>query len=100
VSGRLLKEFRSLRWVPTQPKHLDYVGTQFLMVGESSGVEKALEPQEEDVKEGKEEPEEEMEMLEEEDAERMKGLSKDDAGRIYADLQVDARDYPKLQTSF
>lgn len=86
--------------MPTQPRHLDYVGTQFLMVGESSGVEKALELQEEDVKEGKEEPEEEMERLEEEDAERLEGLGEDDAGRIYADLQVDAKEYPKLQTSF
>ncbi|KAK4151122.1 hypothetical protein C8A00DRAFT_45631 [Chaetomidium leptoderma] len=96
----LLKEFRSLRWVSTQPKHLDYVNTQFLLVGESSGVDKALEPQKEDQKEGKAEPAEEMEMLEDEDAQRMKGLGDDDSGRIFADLQVHAGDYPKLQTTF
>ncbi|KAK3298734.1 uncharacterized protein B0H64DRAFT_81636 [Chaetomium fimeti] len=96
----LLEEFRSLRWVPTQPKHLDYANAQFLLVGESSGTEKALAPQEEDEKEGKVEPAEEMEELEEEDTERMKGLSKDDSGRIFADLQADAGDYPKLQTTF
>ncbi|KAL2024252.1 hypothetical protein VTK56DRAFT_9408 [Thermocarpiscus australiensis] len=96
----LLEEFRSLRWVPTQPKHLDYVNTQFLLVGESSGVEKALEPQREDQKEGKAEPAEEMEKLEDEDTQRVKGLSEDDAGRIFADLQVHAGDYPRLQTTF
>ena len=97
---RLLDEFRSLRWVPTQPKHLDYVNTQFLLVGESSGVEKAFEPQKQDQEEGKAEPVDEMEKLEDEDAKRMEGLSEDDSGRIFADLQVHAGDYPKLQTTF
>ncbi|KAK3991244.1 hypothetical protein QBC44DRAFT_323894 [Cladorrhinum sp. PSN332] len=96
----VLDEFRSLRWIPTQPKHLDYVNTQFLLIGESSGVEKALEPQGDGQKEGKDDPVEELEKLEEEDYERMKGLSEDDAGRIFADLQVDAGEYPKLQTTF
>lgn len=84
----------------TQPKHLDYVNTQFLLVGESSGVEKALEPQKADEKENKETPAEELEKLEEEDLQRLKGLSDDDSGRIFADLQVHADDYPKLQTTF
>lgn len=97
---RLLEEFRSLRWVPTQPKHLDYANTQFLLVGETSGVRKALEPQEEDRKEGKVGPAEEMEKLEDEDARRMKDLSEDDSGRIFADLQAQAADYPQLQTTF
>jgi hypothetical protein len=86
--------------VPAQPKHLDYVNTQFLLVGESSGVEKALEPQKKDQEEGKAEPVEEMEKLEDEDVQRMKELSKDDSGRIFADLQVNAGDYPKLKTTF
>ncbi|KAK4140416.1 uncharacterized protein C8A04DRAFT_32089 [Dichotomopilus funicola] len=96
----LLEEFRSLRWSPTQPKHLDYVHTQILMVGESSGTEKALSPQKEDQEEGKAEPEEEIEELEEEDIKRMEGLSEDDSGRVFADLQVHAEDYPKLRTTF
>jgi hypothetical protein len=70
------------------------------LVGESSGVEKALEPQKQDQEEGKAEPVDEMEKLEDEDAQRMKGLSEDDSGRIFADLQAHAGDYPKLQTSF
>jgi hypothetical protein len=70
------------------------------MVGESSGVQKALAPQKEDQEEGKEETAEEMEKLEDEDAQRMKELSEDDSGRIFADLQVQAGEYPKLQTTF
>ncbi|KAK0737359.1 hypothetical protein B0T21DRAFT_410811 [Apiosordaria backusii] len=96
----LLDEFRSLRWAPTQPAHLDYVNTQFLLVGESSGIGKALEPQKKDEKEGKNEPAEELEQLEEEDAQRMKDLSDNDSARIFADLQADAGDYPKLPTTF
>ncbi|AEO65542.1 uncharacterized protein THITE_2047521 [Thermothielavioides terrestris NRRL 8126] len=94
------EEFRSLRWVPTQPKHLDYANTQFLLVGESSGVEKALAQQREDQKEGKAEPAEEMEKLEDEDTRRMKDLNDNDSSRIFEDLQVHAGDYPKLQTTF
>ncbi|KAK3694187.1 hypothetical protein B0T22DRAFT_506479 [Podospora appendiculata] len=96
----VLKEFRSLRWMPTLPKHLDYVNTQFLLIGESSGVEKALETQKKDQKAGVEEPAEELEKLEEEDAVRMKHLNKDDASRIFADLEVHAKEFPKLQTTF
>ncbi|KAK3330721.1 hypothetical protein B0H66DRAFT_469549 [Apodospora peruviana] len=94
------KEFRSLRWMPTQPKHLDFVSTQFLLVGESSGVDKALEPQKEDQTKENAEPIDELEKLEEEDTKRMSGLSKDDATSIFADLEVHANDYPKLQTTF
>ncbi|CAP67706.1 uncharacterized protein PODANS_1_15960 [Podospora anserina S mat+] len=96
----LLEEFRSLRWAPTQPRHLDYVNTQFLLVGESSGIAKALEQQKKDQKEGKNEPAEELEQLEEEDAQRMQDLDDDDAARIFADLQADAGHYPKLPTTF
>ena len=84
----------------TLPKHLDFVNTQILLVGESSGVKKALEPQKEDKKDGVEEPAEEMEKLEEEDLERMKALGDDDSSRVFADLDAHAKDYPKLQTTF
>ncbi|KAK3393975.1 hypothetical protein B0H63DRAFT_459634 [Podospora didyma] len=99
-SKEIQEEFHSLRWLPTQPKHLDFVNTQFLLVGESSGIDKALETQEEDGKTEAEDPAKEMEKLEDEDARRMKDLSSDDASRIFADLQVHAKDYPKLQTTF
>jgi len=98
--ARILEAFRSRRWMPTQPSHLDFVNTQILLVGESSGLKKALEAPDEDARQRSESPAEEMEKLEEEDAERMEALSEDDAGRIFADLEVRAKDYPKLQTKF
>ncbi|ETS81858.1 hypothetical protein PFICI_06860 [Pestalotiopsis fici W106-1] len=93
-------DFRSLRWTATSPKHLDYVNTQFLLIGESSGLEKATEPQKKDQEAGKEEPLEELEKLEDEDTHRMEDLKGDDSAAIYADLDVHAKDYPKLQTTF
>ncbi|EGS23701.1 uncharacterized protein CTHT_0004000 [Thermochaetoides thermophila DSM 1495] len=96
----LLEEFRSLRWIPTQPKHLNYVNTQFLLIGESSGIKKAFEAQKEDKEEGRTEPTKEMEQLAEEDSKRMKELRKDELDCIFADLQAHADDYPKLQTTF
>ncbi|KAI1745133.1 hypothetical protein F4680DRAFT_175608 [Xylaria scruposa] len=94
------EEFRSLRWMPSQPHHLDYVNTQFLLVGESSGIANATEPQKEDEEKGKENPEEELEKLEDEDTHRMETLKDDDSGAIFADLGALAMDYPKLETTF
>lgn len=94
------EEFRALRWMPTKPHHLDFVNTQFLLVGESSGIEKATEPQKKDEREGKEKPLEEMEKLEDEDTHRMEDLKGDDSAAIFDDLEVNAKDYPKLQTTF
>ncbi|KAF4471048.1 hypothetical protein FALBO_2047 [Fusarium albosuccineum] len=96
----IIDEFRSLRWLPSKPAHFDYVNTQILLIGESSGIEKAVEPQKEDQKNGKEEPETVLENLEEDDLNRMKHLAKDDSAAIFADLDARAKDYPKLQTTF
>ncbi|KAI0179450.1 hypothetical protein GGR52DRAFT_536266 [Hypoxylon sp. FL1284] len=94
----VLDGFRALRWMATEPTHLDYVNTQFLLVGESSGIQKATEPQK--GQEGQEEPIEELEKLEYEDTHRMEGLQGDDSAAIFADLHARAKDYPKLQTTF
>lgn len=59
-----------------------------------------MEPQKKDQKEGKKEPEEVLENLEEEDLNRMKHLAGDESASIFADLEVRAKDYPKLQTTF
>jgi len=70
---RILDEFRSLRWMPLQPKLLDYKNTQFLLIGEGIGeLGKAVEQQAGDEK--KETPLEEMEKLEHEDEIRVKHL--------------------------
>lgn len=97
---RIIDEFRSLRWLPSKPAHLDYVNAQILLIGESSGPDTALEPTEEDEKEGKEEPKEVLEHLEEEDLKRMRHLPGDQSASVFADLTIHAKDYPKLQTTF
>ncbi|KAM0525680.1 hypothetical protein ACHAPE_000391 [Trichoderma viride] len=97
---KIHEEFRDLRWIPSQPDHFDYDNSQILLIGESSGIEKALTPQEEDEKANKEKPLEAMEELEEEDLKRMKHMPGDSSAAIYADLKARAEDYPKLQTTF
>ena len=74
------------------------MNTHFLLIGESSGLEKATEPQKK--AEGSEKPIEELEKLEEEDTHRMEHLKGDDSSSIFADLEVHSKDYPKLQTTF
>ncbi|EGR45190.1 uncharacterized protein TRIREDRAFT_81659 [Trichoderma reesei QM6a] len=98
---KMHEEFHEYRWIPTRPHHLDYANTQILMIGESSGIKKALGVEDDGGKQAnKEEPLEEMEELEEQDLKRMQQLSGDDSASIYADLKAHAEDYPKLQTTF
>lgn len=97
---QILDEFRSLRWMGTLPKHL-IPNAQFLLVGESSGPDKAMQPDDKaDQSEDKEQPMEELEKLEDEDTERMEHLGKDASEAIFADLDAQAKEYPKLQTTF
>jgi hypothetical protein len=67
-SEALQKRFRNLRWMPLEPEHLDYEGTQFLVIGEGLGdFGKAIENTSKDKKDdSKESSEEEIEKLEEE----------------------------------
>ncbi|KAL7787441.1 hypothetical protein V8C37DRAFT_390312 [Trichoderma ceciliae] len=97
---KIHEEFRDLRWIPSRPNHLDYDNAQVLLIGESSGIKKALVLHEEDEKAHKEEPLEVMEDMEEEDLKRMRQLPGDHSASIYADLKAHAEDYPKLQTTF
>lgn len=64
--------------MPLQPKLLDYVNTQFLVIGHAgNGLEKATEQQPVDEKHDKDTPLEEMEKLEQEDelrVEHLKGI--------------------------
>lgn len=100
-SKEVLDEFRSLRWMGTLPRHL-VPNAQFLLVGEPSGVDRALQADERDGKarDEVEEPIVEMEKLGEEDAERMEHLGKDSSEAIFKDLEASAQGYPKLQTTF
>lgn len=95
----ILEEFRGLRWFPTQPKHLDYVNAQLLLIGERS-IGHALEQKSKDEKQDKETPQEVFEELEEEDVKRMKGLEGDASSKVFTDLEARAAEYPKMQTTF
>lgn len=54
---RVLKEFQDLRWVPMQPKFMDYPNAQFLMIGEAQdklgkgGMTEEKAPEEEEAAE-------------------------------------------------
>lgn len=91
-----MHEFRSLRWVPSQPAHLDYTNAQLLLIGEPSGTENATRKQEDE----KEDPEEVLEKLEEDDLKRMRHLPGGQSASIYSDLNIYANDHPKIQTTF
>ena len=71
-SEEIMSEFRDLRWMPLQPKLLDYEGTQFLLIGED--ISSATEQLPRDEKQDKDTPMEEMEKLEGEDEIRVKHL--------------------------
>lgn len=72
---RLLDEFRGLRWMPLQPKYLDFENTQILLIGHKEGaLEKAADQQNQNEGEGKDQPVEEMEKLEHEDELRVAHL--------------------------
>ena len=78
---RILDEFRSFRWMPLHPKHLDYENAQFIVIGEEVGkLDKATEPQAKDEKHDKDTPLKEMEKLEHEDEIRVKHLKGEWAG--------------------
>lgn len=94
----LLDEFRSLRWMPLQPKHLDYENTQFLLIGHAEhALEKAADQKDQEG-EGKDQPIEEMEKLVHEDEIRVEHLKGDDT--VFVDLGLSSKDYPKVQTTW
>ena len=93
-----MDEFRNLRWMPAQPRHLDYANAQLLIIGESSGIEKATEQLPRDEKNDKDTPLEEMDKLEHEDQIRVKHLKGDDT--VFADLGLTSKDLPKFLTTW
>ncbi|KAK7421717.1 hypothetical protein QQZ08_009805 [Neonectria magnoliae] len=95
----ILEDFRDLRWMPSKSVHLNYANAQILLIGERSGIDKATEPQDEEQKKGKDNKEV-LENLEEDDLKRMQHLGEDESESIFADLHVQAKDYPALQMSF
>jgi hypothetical protein len=59
-----------------------------------------MQANQDDKEAGKEDPKHALEDLGEEDLDRMRHLPGDQSASIFADLEVHAKDYPKLQTTF
>ncbi|KAK4991408.1 hypothetical protein LTR66_003760 [Elasticomyces elasticus] len=95
----IMEEFRGLRWMGVQPKHLDYDNAQMLLIGEGQDdLGKAVEPSSKDQKHHKETPEDEMNLLEDEDKRRVEHLHGDDT--VFDDLGISSKDYPKVLTTW
>ncbi|MCJ1471679.1 hypothetical protein MMC13_000319 [Lambiella insularis] len=95
----LLDEFRSLRWMPLQPKFLNYENCQVLLIG--SGTEdlsKATDQQEGDEKANKDTALEEIEKLEHEDEVRVEHLKGNDS--VFEDLDLSSKEYSKIPTTW
>lgn len=102
--------------MPLQPKLLDYVNTQFLIIGHSgSDLDKATAQQPDDDKNNKDTPLEEIEKLEHEDELRVKHLKGTKAvlirvcslmlmlvgdDSVFVDLGLSSEEYPKVQTTW
>ena len=88
--------------MPLQPKLLDYENTQTLLIGSGADdLSKATAQQSSSNdadKPEKDTPLEEMEKLEAEDEARVEHLKGDDS--VFMDLGLNAKDYPKMQTTW
>ena len=81
--------------MPLQPRLLDYVNTQFLLIGHGGdGLGKATQPQ----GEGEEGMIEEMERLEGEDRRRVRGLGGGEA--VFVDLGLSAKEFKGVMTTW
>ncbi|MCJ1432589.1 hypothetical protein MMC27_001946 [Xylographa pallens] len=93
-----LDEFRSLRWMPLQPKFLDYKNCQILLIGSgTSDLSKATDQTRDDAK-NEDTPLEEMEKLEHEDEIRVEHLKGDDS--VFEDLGLSSKEYSKIPTTW
>ncbi|RAL60700.1 hypothetical protein DID88_010018 [Monilinia fructigena] len=86
----LQENFRNLRWGSLVPEHLNYEGTQMLIICEGKSVDSK--------KDDNNGPEDEINRLEQEDHTRMEGLKEDDP--IFADLSLSAEEYSHMQTTW
>lgn len=86
--------------MPTEPGHLEYESTQFLVIGDGiNGFGGAVEEMSKDKKDrNKEKPVDEVEKLGEEDHARVDGLEENDP--VFADLGLSSKEYPHLRTTW
>ncbi|KAI1912359.1 hypothetical protein LOZ53_005891 [Ophidiomyces ophidiicola] len=86
---------RNLRWVPLEPRFLDYPNAQFLMIGEAQGKGGLTE---EDQSREKELAGEELELLEHENELRASPLRDDHI--IFQDLGLSSKEFSSMPTTW
>lgn len=95
----VMDAFRGRGWMPAEPKHLDYVNAQVLLIGEDIDSSHALEATKKDQEnDAKETPAEEMDKLEHEDEIRVSHLKGDDT--VFADLGLSKSEYEGVSTTW
>ncbi|CAK7272925.1 hypothetical protein SEPCBS57363_005393 [Sporothrix epigloea] len=89
--------FRSLRWVPLRPEHIDYANSHVLLIGESKGTDSIFT----DDRVGRE-LSAEVEELADEDIDRMRRLGSTEAEAVFASLHAkdQAEGQPELAKTF
>ncbi|SPO07408.1 uncharacterized protein DNG_10102 [Cephalotrichum gorgonifer] len=97
----IMDDFESLRWIPTQPRHLEYENTQFLLIGHTSSIEKAFRGDGKEVKDST--PEDEItikEELLEGDEDLLYDIKEDEVSSILLDLEKYAHGLKNIETEF
>ncbi|EEP82724.1 predicted protein [Uncinocarpus reesii 1704] len=93
----ILDDFRDLRWVPLEPKFIDYPNAQFLMIGEAQG-ELAKGGMTETKQGETEEAGEELEQLEHENEIRASPIQDDHM--VFDDLGMGAKEFSSMPTTW
>ncbi|PKS11021.1 hypothetical protein jhhlp_002780 [Lomentospora prolificans] len=92
----VMDDFQSLRWIATQPRHLDYDNTQFLMIGHSSGLDVAFKDK---AGKGKKEVDFKEELFEGEE-ELPDDAGEEEIAESMGQLEQYVGKLPKVETSF
>ena len=98
-----MDDFQSLRWIPTQPRHLDYPNTQFLLIGHTSGIEKAFEPDTKTAARETKPATDEITIKEEPiegEEDILYDIKQDEVSDVLLDLEKYAHELKKVQTEF
>lgn len=97
-----MDDFQSRRWIPTQPRHLDYPKTQFLLIGHRSGIQEAFKPDTKGAAE-KKPAEDEMTIKEEPiegEEDLMYDIKEDEVSDVLLHLEKYAHSLKNVETEF
>lgn len=102
TAPRIMDDFQSRRWIPTQPRHLDHEKTQFLLIGHKSGIQEAFKPDTKGASEKK--PAEDEVTIKEEPLEGeedlMYDIKEDEVSDVLPDLERYAHSLKNVETEF